>query len=123
MKDWRSILKTHFDAENGSFLLNLRGENTWDRRAFDQLIHAMKSCCISSAADESLERWIAAGFLSTGASTRNWLSHSASRLNRSAEYYKAATELLFELEYWYFLGESPAGAEADPDLYSLTLPD
>ena len=123
MNDWRSILKTHFDAESGSFLLNLRSENTWDRRAFDQLIHAMKSCCISTAADESLERWVAAGFWYAGTTSREWLSHPASKLNHSAAYYKAATELLFELECWYFIGESPSGAEADPDLYPLTLPD
>ena len=123
MHDWRSILKSEFDAEDGSFPIQLRCSNRWDKDAFNRLAAAMKSCCIESCDDESLERWIADGFWDTESLARDWVANPSSSLVHSAEYYNAATELLHQLAYWYFRGESPAGPDADPDLMSLSLPD
>ena len=123
MSDWRPILKSQFDGEDGSFLLQLRCDNTWDRIAFDRLIAAMKSCCISSAGAEVLDRWVADGFWDTESIVRDWLSDSSSNANHSPEYFRAALELLHELSYWYFRDELPAGPGADPELFALELPD
>ena len=120
MSDWRSSLKSQFDGDDGSFLIGLRCDNTWDRDAFDRLVHGMKACCISSADSDTLDRWIADGFWDAEHSARDWLSQSDSA---TEPYHHSAIELLHELAYWYFRGESPAGPECDPNSFPLTLPD
>ena len=120
MADSSSSLKSQFDGDDGSFLIRLRCENTWDRDAFDRLVHAMKACCISSADSDTLDRWIADGFWDAEHSARDWISQSDSVTD---PYYQSAIELLHELAYWYFRGESPAGPDSDPNSYPLTLPD
>lgn len=40
-----SVLRQEFDAEEGSFLLRLRGDLEWDRAAFTRLERAMRAAC------------------------------------------------------------------------------
>lgn len=126
MFEWRAVLKKHFDGQDGSFLLHLR-ENKWDRDSFNELIHAMKACCIehcdTEADSNQLDRWLATGFWDTETYAQMSIAHPSFRLEHSETYYKAAIGLLHELSYWYFMGESPAGPSIASEDFPLTLPE
>lgn len=60
--DWRAVLRHEFSAGEGSFLIRLRIDLTWDTEAFARLTAAMAECCSATAKDDELERWLAEGF-------------------------------------------------------------
>lgn len=43
MDETTKVLRREFDAEEGSFLLRLRGDLEWDRAAFTSLERAMRA--------------------------------------------------------------------------------
>ena len=126
--EWYSILQHEFVADEGSFLLELRG-NHWDKAAFSRLIAAMFACCKAydrssqdsptlfgeSAYDkETVPRWLAEGFW-FAYTTKDYTSHPAwrERVAREPEYYDKAYERLFLLGDWFFTGHC---AFFDPDI-------
>jgi len=44
MDNYLEVLKNEFEAEEGSFLINLRGMD-WNKNAFIRLVTAMETCC------------------------------------------------------------------------------
>lgn len=51
------LLRHEFRAEDGSFLLQLRVDLHWDRRAFSRLEQAMRHICAQQEPHEQLDRW------------------------------------------------------------------
>lgn len=107
MNDNLTILRNEFSAAEGSFLIQLRCELTWDRDAFMRLTTAMQTYCEESSHPDTLERWIAEGFWSTPSFVRDWATHASFPREHAEDYYAQAFERLDDLAYWYFLGESP----------------
>lgn len=102
------ILKAEFDAEEGSFLLQLKGDFVWDTDAFDRLTGAMAQYCRESRGDSpTVERWLAEGFWFVPDWVPMWTSHPNFPRPYSKEYYDRAYERLHDLAFWFFVGESP----------------
>ena len=103
----RTILRQEFDAEGGSFLLQLRCELTWDQVAFERLAGAMEACCIALEQTETVERWLANGFWFIPSFIRVWASHENFPRPLGSAYYEEAFQRLDDLAYWFFFGENP----------------
>ena len=56
------LLRHEFNAEEGSFLLQLRIDLLWNRHAFSQLEQAMRRVCAQQESREQLDRWLAEGY-------------------------------------------------------------
>jgi hypothetical protein len=121
--DYLSVLEREFVAEDGSFLLQLRVQLTWDKAAFTRLTSAMLACCQAfdkgdlrpSMEDTThytalVPRWLAEGFWCVGRFVESWTMHPAWDQRRAAEpeYYRAAYERLFLLAEWFFIGQCPS---------------
>jgi hypothetical protein len=100
-------LRHEFDAEEGSFLLQLRCDLRWDREAFGRLVGSMQSYLQHRSDLERIPRWIAAGFWFLSWHVKDWSSHPDFPRPFAAEYYESAYERLHDLAYWCFFGESP----------------
>jgi hypothetical protein len=107
MEDDESILRREFEAEDGSFLIQLRCELTWDKVAFSRLILAMEQCAVARQGKDVLERWIAEGFWYLEKFAQEWSTHEGFPRPHGEEYYEAAYERLRDLSYWLFVGASP----------------
>ena len=107
MNDYRDVLQREFDAEEGSFLIQLRPGLVWDRAAFSRLVLAMEACCKDHEGRESIDRWIAVGFWYLSWSVKDWATHPNFPKDEPPEYYEKAFKRLFDLAYWFFCGESP----------------
>lgn len=119
--DYLSVLRREFSAEEGSFLLELRG-NVWDKAAFTRLTEAMLECCraydrtqpptlFGHVYDtETVPRWLAEGFWYVDTFVRGHTSHPAwdDKKRREPDYYEAAYERLFDLADWFFTGQCPS---------------
>src|SRR5262245_54155982 len=107
MENYEPILRREFEAEPGSFLLQLRCDLTWDKAAFSRLVVAMEQCAVAHQDRDVNERWIAQGFWYVEWFTRQWSSHQSFPRPHGEEYYQAAYDRLSDLSYWLFWGESP----------------
>src|SRR6185312_7056217 len=119
--EWYSILQHEFNANEGSFLLQLRCDLVWDRAAFTRLTGAMLDCCKvydttkdppttafpgSPYYDRTVPRWLAEGFWYASTFIRGHTSHPAWRekIASDLDYYDKAYERLDDLAYWFFFG-------------------
>lgn len=105
-----------FNAEDGSFLIQIRGDLNWDDAAFVRMSNAMLQCCKASEGRESLERWIAEGFWYVSWFVKDWTTHPA-WLNRDPErrpYFEECYERLHDLASWFFTGECSYTAPMEP---------
>ncbi len=120
--DYAAVLAHEFAAGDGSFLLQLRTEMTWDKVAFTRLTEAMLACC--RAYDQSdihptffvsphdtmcLPRWLVDGFWYVSHFVRDWTTHPAwkERTAPGQDYYDRAYDRLFWLAEWFFTGHCP----------------
>jgi hypothetical protein len=100
------ILKREFDAEDGSFLGKARGELEWDWEAFRVLTSAMYDVAAGARTHRVIDKWIAEGFWFCDTWITPWTSHP--NFPRPSEPdYQEATELVHDLAYFFFVGESP----------------
>lgn len=106
-EDYESILRAEFDAEDGSFLIQLRCDLTWDRAAFSRLVAAMEACAGQHEGCSTLPRWIAEGFWYCSHFIADWSSHPSFPREHPPEYYEAAYERLHDLAFWFFFGQHP----------------
>jgi hypothetical protein len=100
------IVRKHFDGEEGSFLLRARCELTWDWDAFRELTAAMYDVADQARGKDTIETWIAHGFWFCDTWIRGWTGHPdfpRPEKNR----YENALELISDLAYFLFVGESP----------------
>jgi hypothetical protein len=56
------LLRHEFNAEDGSFLVQLRVDYHWDRIAFSRLEQTMRRVCALEESREQLDRWLAEGY-------------------------------------------------------------
>lgn len=101
-----NALKREFDAEGGSFLIILRTELRWDWTAFHQLTAAMYDVAEEVRGRPTIESWIAEGFWYCDTWIREWTGHPNFPRPSEPEY-PAALELIHDLAYFLFIGESP----------------
>jgi hypothetical protein len=123
MDDWQAILRSEFDAEEGSFLLKMRCELAWDVDVFERVSSAMASCCRAKEGDGLIERWISEGFWYYSWAVKDWTTHPNFPRYHVAEYYQAAYEYLNDLAFWFFVGESPwtdGGEQSRSELQRLS---
>jgi hypothetical protein len=104
MDEIAKVLKREFDAEEGSFLLRLRGDLEWDRAAFTRLEQAMRAACERSQSDEKLDRWVAEGFYEVATWVPSWTSHPNFPKPAPDAYFKDCIERIEDLANWYFRG-------------------
>jgi hypothetical protein len=103
MASWRSILQREFNAEEGSFLLQLRCGPGWNWAAFHELFLAMRECCKGLDGEAFVERWIAEGFWYLSWFPRQTVHRwPADKQN----IYNGALANLDHLALWLFVGES-----------------
>lgn len=110
--DYQLTLRREFEAEEGSFLLKLRGDLEWDCAAFARLVEAMQACCCDTQGSANLARWQAEGFWYLSWFVRSWISHPNFPRVHPEAYYERALERLDNLAYWYFIGERPFQGDA-----------
>jgi hypothetical protein len=101
------VLRQEFDAEDGSFLIQLRCDLVWDKTAFSRLVDVMHSYVSQTCDEPRVERWIANGFWYLETFVRDWTQHPSFPRVYAAEYYESAYQRLHDLAYWLFDGKSP----------------
>ncbi len=110
-----AVLRSEFEAHDGSFLIQLRPRLTWDKAAFSRLIAVMEQCCRDYADNDLLDRWIAQGFWYIPTFVKAWTTHPNFPREHEQAYYDAAYRRLDDLAYWYFWGQSPYIGDAGFD--------
>ena len=106
-ENYLEILRREFDAEDGSFLLQLRIERVWDKAAFTRLTAAMRVCCERHDDAVTLECWLAGGFWFLHDFVRGHSSHPNFPRVYAEAYYTAAYERLWALASWFLMGMNP----------------
>jgi hypothetical protein len=106
-EEFLAVLNHEFNAEEGSFLLQLRCQGRWDWVAFARLTSAMEACCEHRREAETVERWVANGFWFCDVFVKEQARHSGMRLPGPPEDYERAFEQLAELAHWFFYDEHP----------------
>ncbi len=101
------VLRQEFDAEDGSFLLQLRVKYVWDKAAFTRLTEAMRVCCERHADAVTLERWLTEGFWYLYDFVRGHSTHPDFPRVYDEAYYAAAYERLWALASWFLMGLNP----------------
>lgn len=102
-------LEREFRAEEGSFLLRLRTDLTWDRAAFTRLERAMRAVCAHFQRSPELDRWLAEGFYEVATVVPGWTAHPDFPRPTPAAYYENCLERIGDLADWFFRGESAYG--------------
>ena len=102
----RDILRSEFEAKEGSFLLQTRSRHTWDWDAFRRLTSAMYDVADEVKGQPSIETWIAEGFWFCDTWIVGHTSHpSFPRPPEDA--YRDALALLSNLASFLFTGRTP----------------
>jgi hypothetical protein len=101
-----AALRRELDAEEKSFMLNLRTAYEWDKELFEHLINAMVSCYEADKDNARVERWVAAAFWYIPQSVA-WIVRNPMFVKHLPnEYYVEALRQLDDLAVKYFMGES-----------------
>lgn len=111
-------LQHAFAADEGSFLLCLRTENTWDNEAFVELVQDMRSVCELHTGAEMIERWLADGFWYLPSFVQSWTSHPDFPRKQMPMDLRLACGLLEDLAHWFFTDDCPW---EDPDSWLQSL--
>ncbi|CAM1372912.1 hypothetical protein [Tenacibaculum xiamenense] len=95
------------NAEEGSFLLELRTELNWNHNAFLNLLIKLSEECKKITKKSKLNRNIAEGVWYISYFIQDWSSHTNFPKKFPKEYYIKAYELIHDLASYYFSGHSP----------------
>jgi hypothetical protein len=101
------LLQQEFDAEENSFLLQLRCDLHWDREAFSRLEQAMRRVCARQETRDQLDRWLVEGYWYLAEFVPGHTSHPNFPRPEPIEYYEAAIQRLQDLQNWFVSGRSP----------------
>jgi hypothetical protein len=107
LRDDLELLRREFGAEDGSFLLRLRSDLYWDRAAFSRLEQAMRRVCAQQESQQQLGRWLVEGYWYLSDNVPAHTSHPGFPRPEPAEYYQAVIKRLWDLQYWFVMGQSP----------------
>jgi hypothetical protein len=106
-RPYLAILRDEFAAEDSSFLIHLRCDLKWDKRAFLRLVTAMEQCCADIEDAKQVERWLADGFWYVSWFVQSWATHQNFRWEFAPDYYEGASRLLVDLASYFFSGCHP----------------
>jgi hypothetical protein len=105
MHEHLDLLRREFGADQGTFLLGLRGEGLeWDKGAFSRFEKAMRWACEHFQDDQQLDRWMAEGFYYASWFVREWTSHPNFPRPEPGQYYKDCIQRVGDLADWFFYG-------------------
>lgn len=104
-------LKDELNAEDGSFLLELRTNLIWNHNSFINLLTEINREYKRTKEDSKLSREIASGIWYISDLIKSWTEHENFPKKHSAEYYEKSFELINDLAYSYFMSESPYQSE------------
>jgi hypothetical protein len=105
-------LKDELNAEEGSFLLELRTELNWNHDSLLNLLTKLNAECKRTKENLNLSREIASGIWYISDFIKNWTEHKNFPKKYPTEYYEKAYELINDLAYYYFMAESPYQSES-----------
>jgi hypothetical protein len=97
-----NYLKNEFNAEEDSFLLELRTQLNWNKSKFLKLINNMIEYCKSNKDAELLERWAVDGFWYTEHFVKEWTSNDEFIKNEPERYYELSYMILENMRALYF---------------------
>lgn len=100
------LLRHEFDAEEGSFLLQLRFDLHWDQDAFTRLEQAMRRVCAQQQERVQLDRWLVEGYWYLSEFVPGHTSHPDFPRSELPGNYEAAIQRLRDLQNWYVTGQS-----------------
>lgn len=90
------ILQQEFDAEDGSFLIQLRCDFYWDKSAFTRLTQNMYEVAKDLENQPNIPKWVANGFWYVEKFTKEWTNHP-NFPSPDQEYHEDCLELLYFL--------------------------
>ncbi len=99
-------LMQELNAEDNSFLIEFRIDLNWNHISFVNLLNKLYEECQNRENDTMLSREIAGGIWYISNYIEDWSQHKAFPKKFSKEYYELAYELINDLTYHYFVGES-----------------
>ncbi|GIJ31657.1 hypothetical protein [Micromonospora sediminimaris] len=97
-------LRSEFGADDGSFLLQLRIDLTWDRAAFARLAAAMRVVCERYDRREAPDRWLVEGFRSIPSWVAGHTAHPSFPRPEPESYYVASLDRLRDLAACFLHG-------------------
>jgi len=105
MHEQLDLLHREFEADQGTFLLSLRGEGlVWDKAAFSRFEKAMRWACEHFQDEDQLDRWMAEGFHDVSWFVREWTSHPNFPRPEPEQYYNDCIQRIGDLADWFFRG-------------------
>lgn len=106
-------LKDELNAEDGSFLLELRTNLNWNHDSFINLLTELNTECKRTKENLNLSRDTACGVWYISDFIKNWTVHPNFPKVFADEYYEKAYQLINDLAYSYFMAESPYESESE----------
>jgi hypothetical protein len=94
------------NAENGSFILELRTELNWNHNSFLNLVNELNKEFEVTKNENKLNREIACGIWYISNFIKDWSQHENFQKKLTKEYYTKSYELINDLAYQYFMAES-----------------
>ena len=104
-------LEDHLNAEEGSFLLDLRCNLKWNNESFKELLNLILEEANKTKDDKTISKQTASRIWFVNDFVKNWSEHDNFPKTNPSEYYDQAYQLLNEVTYTYFLSESPYESE------------
>ena len=99
-------MRREIDGEDGTFLIILRTKLRWDWEAFDRLTKIMFEVATEAKGYDQIDKYIAQGFWFFDTWVKDWTGHADFPRPKKREY-DDAIQLLHDLCYFYFIGQSP----------------
>ncbi len=99
-------LVDELNAENGSFILELRTELNWNHKSFINLVNKLNKEFKNTKYDKQLNREVARGIWYISHFIKDWSQHENFPKKLTKEYYAKSYELVDDLTYQYFMAES-----------------
>lgn len=109
--DWQTILKAEYEAQENTFVFQLRCGRGWDKAAYYRLFRAMLECCKAHDGRPQVERWIADLFWWLDSYPRHLVGNG--KLNED-DYYQNAVVNFNHLTHWLFSGQRRPDDQFEP---------
>ncbi len=109
-------LKDELNAENGSFILELRTKLHWNHNSFINLLTEINKEYKRTKENSNLPRDIASGIWYISVFIKSWSEHNSFPKEYVPEYYEKAYEIINDLAYSYFMSESPYQSESEIEI-------
>ena len=100
-------------AEEGSFILELRTELSWNHNSFINLLNELNKEYKNSRNDKKLDREIACGIWYISNFIEDWSQHENFPKILPDSYYEKSYQLINDLTYQYFMAESIYQSESE----------